>query len=280
MSGFKQIISRILFALMLLSCLNGTTFAENQTGSEGDTLVIYSAKKEETKEEPIEEAAPAIAPTTAEKVPATKTAGTLAPVLKRSVKGYTYFLYVPTTYQKSNRYPLILALHWSTGRGTDMIERWKKEAELRGYIVVAPNSKNSDYWQIPGEEKKIFTILKDVRKDYSLDKKRTYVTGFSAGATFAYYLGLQYPTFFDAAAPYAGRLKWIEENVKITSKKRIPFFILNGQKDIQVGPNLAQYAHNRLRQSGHTVKLMLIPGIDHQYPDFVSIHIMDWFESL
>lgn len=52
-------------------------------------------------------------------------------------------------------------------------------------------------------------MINEIIKDYSINQNRIYVTGFSAGGTYAYYLGFMYPEIFSASAPFAGSLKRI-----------------------------------------------------------------------
>jgi polyhydroxybutyrate depolymerase len=49
-------------------------------------------------------------------------------------------------------------------------------------------------------------ILADVEREYGIDESRIFATGFSNGATFAYYLGVRMSDTFAAIAPIAGLL--------------------------------------------------------------------------
>lgn len=62
--------------------------------------------------------------------------------LQKQVNGFKYELLVPDSYNEQQSYPLVVAFHWSGGRGKDMIDRWQKPAGKKKYIVACPNSKN------------------------------------------------------------------------------------------------------------------------------------------
>mgnify|MGYP001601111928 CR=1 FL=1 len=206
-----------------------------------------------------------------------------AEVIQRDIEGVPYYLYIPSKYNSSQEYPLIVALHWSTAIGMDMLERWREPAEKLSYIVACPNSHNSNYWDIKEEDGRILRMIEQIEKDYSVDKKRVLVTGFSAGGTYAYYLGIVYPEIFAASAPLAGSLKWLisENGLKLSMvKKKTPIYAIYGAKDITVGIEEGRFAQDELRKYGFQITLKEISGLDHQYPPFLNWPIIKWFEKL
>lgn len=46
-----------------------------------------------------------------------------AEVINKETLGFEYYIYLPSNYSPEKTYPIVVALHWSTARGTDMIER-------------------------------------------------------------------------------------------------------------------------------------------------------------
>lgn len=206
-----------------------------------------------------------------------------AEVLQKETEELVYYLYVPSKYNAQQKYPLIVALHWSTGRGTDMIERWQEPAEKKGYIVACPNSRNSVCWDIKGEDGNILRMINAVIKDYSINQKRIFVTGFSGGGTYSYYLGFTYPDIFAASAPFAGSLKWVisQAGVNLSKvRKQIPIFILHGNRDKVVDISESIYAKKRLEKFGYEVKFMELKGEQHNYPAYISWAIINWFEKI
>lgn len=204
-----------------------------------------------------------------------------AETIEKDAKGLAYYLYIPSAYNPSTKYPLIVALHWSTARGTDMIERWQEQAEKKGYIVACPNSDNPDYWDIKVEDSAILGMINEIIKGYSINQNRIYVTGFSAGGTYAYYLGLAYPEIFSASAPFAGSLKWLISKGRLNLKavkKKIPIYIFHGSSDIMVKIEESYFARDELAKYGFNATLKEIKGLDHQYPSYVTWQIIRWFE--
>ncbi len=199
----------------------------------------------------------------------------------KSLNGLNYQVYTPVSYDASKSYPLVLVLHHSTGRGVDMIERWKEMADKKGYVIVAPDSKEAAVWGIPEEAPHVLAVLDAVKNGYPIEAKRVYVMGFSAGATFAYYFALTEPDIFAAAAALGGRLDWVEEQTRARAgmKAAIPVLVLQGREDIMVSPDAADNAESTLKAAGYLVKKMVIGGLDHTYPSDVNWHAVKWFEK-
>ena len=200
--------------------------------------------------------------------------------MHKDSKGFVYYLYVPTAYTTSQKYSLIVALHWSTGRGMDMIERWKEPAEKYGYIIVCPDSANSNYWDIKVEDACLLRMIEEVTRDYSIDKKRIFVTGFSAGGTYALYLGLTYADIFAASAPFAGSLKWLIKEAGVRPdkvRKQIPFCFVHGTNDITVDIKESYFGQQELLKYGFKAVVKEASGLDHQYPAYISWTIAQWF---
>lgn len=204
-----------------------------------------------------------------------------ADIVEKDTDGFIYHLYTPSHYDPAQKYPLVVALHWSGGRGIDMLERWKEPAEKYGYIVAGPNSKESNHWGTE-EDINILSMIDKIKSEYSVDDSAVLITGFSGGGMFTYYLGIRYPYVFTAMAPFAGSLKRLlgsSINLKRDVEKTIPVFIVQGTNDSTVSLSESYFARDELVKHGYTVKLYEVGGLDHQYPSNVSWIIAKWFEK-
>jgi predicted esterase len=206
-----------------------------------------------------------------------------AEVIKKETQGFKYCLFVPATYDASRNWPLIITFHPSTGSGSFMVERISEQAEKKCYIVAGPDSKDTRYWNF-SEAKDVFRMLEEIKKDYRIDEKNIFLTGFSSGALMTYYMGLNYPEKFCGLAPFSGYLKRLEEenNVFLSREitKHIPVLIVHGKNDNVVNIGEAIYASERLKQFGYDVFLRELGGLDHEYPSYVSWIIINWFEKI
>ena len=139
---------------------------------------------------------------------------------KEAGKEMEYALFVPTTYKKGKKTPLMVALH-GLGSNPQQILRYPSFtglAEKNGYILVAPMGYNSRGWygvkgprspktdpENLGElsEKDVMNVLALVREDFTIDEKRIYLMGHSMGGGGTWHLGLKYPELWAGLAPIA-----------------------------------------------------------------------------
>jgi poly(hydroxyalkanoate) depolymerase family esterase len=131
-----------------------------------------------------------------------------------------YRLYVPASYGERPA-PLVVMLHGCTQRPEAFAEstRMNSHAEGGEFLVLYPAQKLSSNptrcwnWFLPknqvrgaGEPAEIVGIIEQVARDYSVDRKRVYVAGLSAGASMSAILAACYPDVFAAAAIHDGTM--------------------------------------------------------------------------
>jgi len=206
-----------------------------------------------------------------------------AEVLKKETRKFVYYLLVPSSYDTTRSWPLIVTLHPSTGRGNMMVDYFTEQAEKKGYIIAGPDSKDSRSWYF-SEADDIFRMIDDIKAAYRIDDRRIFLTGFSSGAGMTYYMGLNYPRKFRAIAPFAGpfKQKELDGRIDMSSDKsrHIPILILHGKNDNTLSFDESMYAKERLEQFGYDVKLRELGGIGHEYPSQVSWIIINWFDKM
>jgi poly(3-hydroxybutyrate) depolymerase len=142
-----------------------------------------------------------------------------------------YEVFVPSKYDAGKPTPLIVALHGLTIQPSQIIryEGLTDLAEERGYLVVAPMGYNVRGWYGArgtgrasergdaandpanlGElsEKDVMNVFEMVRKEFNVDRSRTYLMGHSMGGGGTIYLGSKYKdnwAALGAFAPASGR---------------------------------------------------------------------------
>lgn len=131
-----------------------------------------------------------------------------------------YSLVVPKRYDGTRALPLIIALHAQGSFPTLAVRRLfghfaKKGEPLRPLmrhlptfaqqraIVVAPHLYGDTGGRYFGA-RDLFRVLREVERDYRIDRRRIYLTGMSMGALATFHLGLRHPTRWAALATMAG----------------------------------------------------------------------------
>lgn len=130
-----------------------------------------------------------------------------------------YHGYVPSSYRAGTPMPLLVALHGCTENdvGFDVLTGLSALAEQRGFLVVFPDQSTlanpGQCWNWPlstnqhrgwGEPSIIAGITTLMRSRYTVDAKRIYATGVSAGGVMSVIMGVTYPDLYAAVATVAG----------------------------------------------------------------------------
>jgi poly(hydroxyalkanoate) depolymerase family esterase len=132
----------------------------------------------------------------------------------RAYKGY-----VPSSYKQGTAVPLVVVLHGCTQDADVMrqLTRFDQLAESKGFIVVFPEQPQSanqtKCWNFfqdaqlhrgSGEPALIAGITGWVQQHYTIDPKRVYVAGLSAGGAMASVMGATYPDLYAAIGVGSG----------------------------------------------------------------------------
>ena len=135
----------------------------------------------------------------------------------------TFLTHLPTGYNKSLKYPLILAFHGGSPLGYQSIQYQSKlsqKADSSSFIVVYPEGvkvAGNRTWNAGGccapstnlnidDVGFVNSLLNNLFANKSIDTSRVYATGFSNGALLCYRLANELTNRFAAIAPVAGEL--------------------------------------------------------------------------
>lgn len=97
-----------------------------------------------------------------------------------------YLLYLPKDYNQNNKYPLVLFLHGSGERGTNIsllekhgLPKLVKEGKDFPFIIISPQCNENIIWNDILEE--LYLLIEHIKLQYSVDETRIYCTGLSMG---------------------------------------------------------------------------------------------------
>jgi dipeptidyl aminopeptidase/acylaminoacyl peptidase len=194
---------------------------------------------------------------------------------------------VPTKYDKAKPTPLIVALH-GLGSTPTAIIRYSgltDLAEERGYIVVAPMGYNTGGWygsQGPGRarvgggrgdqsaipenlgevsEKDVMNVLEMVKKEFNIDRSRTYLFGHSMGGGG--------PGTWDEIQGQSGpRWRWprrrsIRAPTWPSRFKDMPVFVVHGDADTTVRVDGSRALVEKMKSLNMKYQYVEVPGGSH-----------------
>ncbi len=193
-----------------------------------------------------------------------------------------YQVFVPSSYDGSKPYPLVIALHGMGGDENSYFAGYgngafKVEAERRGYIVACPKGRNPASMYLGDAERDVMDVLAEVTRDYKIDPDRVYMTGHSMGGFGTWSVAMNHPGLFAALAPVAGGSYAPAGMSKIA---HIPQIVIHGDADKTVAVERSREMVAMGKKHGAEIKYIEVPGGNHGdvvVPTFKDI--FDWFDA-
>ena len=163
----------------------------------------------------------------------------------------TYLEYIPTGYRSTKSVPLVIVLHGATSTGLMMADqtKWPNLAEQNNFIVVFPNghswwNNDSFNWNESNTEVQfILAVIEKMKADYKIDKKRIYLTGWSAGGSMTLTFAFKHADILAAIAVASPMWMQGDKNYDIDPytiaqpKKSMPIYIFRGALENWPGPD-------------------------------------------
>jgi predicted peptidase len=204
-----------------------------------------------------------------------------------------YRLFIPQSYDKRKKYPLVLWLHGGAGRGNDNLKQISGGNTIGSHVwtlpenqskhpcfVVAPQCPDDELWATietakpTGQMRLVIELLQNLEKTFTLDAQRFYVTGQSMGGFGAWSVITEHPDMFAAAVPICGGG---DESAaqKLTG---MPIWAFHGEKDEAVSVERSRKMIAAIRQAGGTPKYTEYKGADHVIWDrvFNEPELLSW----
>ncbi len=179
-------------------------------------------------------------------------------IMKTSHDGRVYKLYIPTGYDPTNKIPLVMMLHGCKqnpdifAAGTQMNQLAEQYNFLVAYPQQSPSSHFDKCWHWysyshqsrgKGEPASIAGVVQHIKQSYSVDPKRIYIAGLSAGGAMSVIMGATYPDLFAAIGVCSG----LEYKAATSAWYAYPALYFGGPSPTHQG-NLAYHAMGQYAQ--------------------------------
>ncbi len=175
------------------------------------------------------------------------------------LKDFTYpvYVFIPPSLKPEQKYPLIISIPDQGEAPEKNIELWTGIAKRQSMIVLVPTMKRID--DVPFDFDRWFFQTKAlVVNKYPVNKTKIFLVGKESGASYAAYLGINFPEEFSAVGLLAG--SWVGRYEKImqfqtTPARQLPFFVAlkEDQEDLYRQTELKA---TDLVQKGYPLKLV------------------------
>jgi predicted peptidase len=142
-----------------------------------------------------------------------------------------YGLLLPDGYRAGAARPLILALHPGGARmpyyGSAYVRAVVAPAvQGVGAIVVAPDCQ-WPRWTDPDAERAVMSLLDRIEGEYTIDRRRVIVTGFSMGGSGTWFMASRHRDRFTAAIPMAASAG----DLPIDTLATMPTYMIHSRRD-------------------------------------------------
>lgn len=224
--------------------------------------------------------------------------------IEGSLQGYA--VHAPNEYEPSKPYSLVINLHgydpgFAAWHENQFLPSFMPFATEKGrYIVANPFGRGNTMYQNIGEND-VLAVLAEVKRLYSIDEKRIYLTGGSMGGAGTWNVGLAFPDKFAALAPIMGPTEYafwtgldttdLSPERKFILAKRsalsyaenasnLPMLCNHGVKDDIVPIAQSRKIVKRLKALGYDITYTEHPEAMHGgFDPQMDYDIYNWFED-
>jgi predicted peptidase len=180
-----------------------------------------------------------------------------------------YLLHLPPAYSRRKQYPLILFLHGSGERGSDVnaikkhgIPKMVEQQPDFPFITLAPQCPANSTWIMQHDA--LLLLLDQVMAKQPVDPKRVYLTGLSMGGYGGWFLGSEHPERFAAVVPICGGYDdMLGYPERVAGLRYTPVWAFHGAKDKLVPLSETTTLVRALRKAGGKVKLTVYRDAGH-----------------
>lgn len=190
-------------------------------------------------------------------------------------------LYVPESYDGTEAWPLIVALHGGAGHGADFLWTWLREARSRRCLLLSPTSIDST-WSLRApavDGRALVEATEWVASRWRVDRDRILLTGLSDGGTMTALVGLGEDVPFTHLAPACGVLHPM--NLELGNLARAggkPIYLVHGALDWMFPVERARDAARVLEEAGADLVYRELADLSHTYPREENARIVAWLD--
>jgi predicted esterase len=182
--------------------------------------------------------------------------------------------------------PLLVVLHGDREPASTVASRWRAAAKQRRWALLSLQCPASEqckgsWWQWNGDPQWVRDRVAQVAAQVPIDRDRTYVAGWSGGAT---YLGLRAPAWHDTFAAvviHGGGMAPREEAPACPARALPAYFLVGDGNPLH---DLARDLRDYFVRCKQDVQWDLIPGADHAKEALAldvkrSLAVLDWLAA-
>ena len=173
-----------------------------------------------------------------------------------------YGILVPDDYDPSRPRPLVLSLHpgefapyYGARFMTAIVSPGLTDLHA---IIVAPDCPSRS-WSDPMAERAVMALLQSVLAEYTIDRHRILVTGYSMGGRGTWFMESRHADLFTGAIVMAGSPR----DEPLDRLGAIPTYVIHSRADERVPFEPAERTTRELEKLGRVVRFEALEGLGH-----------------
>ena len=202
----------------------------------------------------------------------------------RKYSNWNYYLYVPDNVQTGNK-PLVVFLHGSGERGSNIssLERYGfakyiKNGSNYNAVILIPQLASGEEWDTGSNRNKLMNLINQVVNEYSIDRSRISISGFSLGT-------VPIPNLLKENSNYFSSVVLIalcgSGDSRANYFKNIPTRVYFGSNDTSCSTSNTKSFVNALKKINNDVDLTVYNNKPHNVVDLVfqDGSVLNWMIS-
>lgn len=191
------------------------------------------------------------------------------------------WLWLPPEYaQRREPWPLLVFLHGSGERGTDLEKvkvhgppMWVARGQSYPLILASPQLEENGDWN----PQRLHRLLGELKSRLNVDARRCLATGLSRGGHGVWNWASAYPEDLAAIAPICG----YGDPAAVAAMRRVPVRAYHGDADTVVPLSRQQACIDALRAAGGQASFTIYPGVGHGswIPAYQDPELLPWLLS-
>lgn len=194
------------------------------------------------------------------------------------IEGERVWVWLPREYrERRERWPLLVFLHGSGERGTDLEKvkvhgppLWAARGTAYPLILVSPQLEDGARW----DPQRLHKMLDGLKARLHVDPQRCLGTGLSLGGHGMWNWATAFPQDLAAIAPVCG----FGDPARVGAMRRVPVRAYHGDGDTVVPLARQQACVDALRAAGGQATLTIYPGVGHDSwtPAYQDPGLLPW----
>src|SRR5262249_53303816 len=125
------------------------------------------------------------------------------------------------------------------------------------------------------EHTAVLDTVRDLRRRFSIDSDRVFLTGFGEGANMAFDVGLSHPDLFAGVLPIAGHIKAFTK-IYWPNAYCLPFYVVGGDLDGDASKQCRQYLFEHWVPGGYPSLWVEYKGRGQEWFSGEVPYMFDW----